>query len=235
MSGLEGRAPDVRGTIRGAVAGEDTVAQELLWEGTHTGPMETPEAPSSRRARGSVVEASLWARFEGGKAREVHHYLDVLTLLQQIGAIPRSPAGSPGSQQRRSRPWPGTRWAVRHLKLEQAAAALKRGKPVEQLLPSEPHDGQPTVRWLTMESSRDSFVVRLHHVYDEGSPDALPVDVSEFTPVDDDEYWGEGVKVARSPHPDGALGTTRDHGATNERWVNFGVIADEYSDARGWT
>jgi hypothetical protein len=35
--------PDVRGTIRGAIATEDQVAQEILWEGMHTGPMETPE------------------------------------------------------------------------------------------------------------------------------------------------------------------------------------------------
>jgi steroid delta-isomerase-like uncharacterized protein len=80
--------PDVRGTIRGAIAAEDMVAQEILWEGTHTGPMQTPGgtlAPSGAQIR---LEASLWARFDGGKVREVHHYLDVLTLLQQIGAIP---------------------------------------------------------------------------------------------------------------------------------------------------
>jgi hypothetical protein len=47
---------------------------------------------SSRRGARISVEASLWARFEGDKAREVHHYLDVLTLLQQIGAMPGPPA-----------------------------------------------------------------------------------------------------------------------------------------------
>jgi hypothetical protein len=54
--------------------------------------MQTPEGilePSGARIS---VEASLWARFEGDKAREVHHYLDVLTLLQQIGAMPGPPA-----------------------------------------------------------------------------------------------------------------------------------------------
>lgn len=84
--------PDVRGTIRGAVAGDDTVAQELLWEGTHTGPMQTPGGTLEPSGAQISVEASLWVRFEGDKAREVHHYLDVLTLLQQIGAIPPEPA-----------------------------------------------------------------------------------------------------------------------------------------------
>ena len=84
--------PDVRGTIRGAIATEDQVAQEILWEGTHTGPMETPGGTLPPSGAQISVEASLWLRFHGDKAREVHHYLDVLSLLQQIGAVPRSPA-----------------------------------------------------------------------------------------------------------------------------------------------
>jgi steroid delta-isomerase-like uncharacterized protein len=81
--------PDVRGSIRGAIATEDQVAQEILWEGTHTGPMETPGGTLPPSGAQISVEASLWVRFHGDKAREVHHYLDVLSLLQQIGAIPR--------------------------------------------------------------------------------------------------------------------------------------------------
>jgi steroid delta-isomerase-like uncharacterized protein len=81
--------PDVRGTIRGAIATEDQVAQEILWEGTHTGPMETPGGTLPPSGAQISVEASLWLRFHGDEAREVHHYLDVLSLLQQIGAIPR--------------------------------------------------------------------------------------------------------------------------------------------------
>jgi hypothetical protein len=59
--------------------------------------MQTPQGilePSGARIS---VEASLWARFEGDKAREVHHYLDVLTLLQQIGAMPGPPAWRPSA------------------------------------------------------------------------------------------------------------------------------------------
>src|SRR5919107_6046747 len=73
------------------LATEDQVAQEILWEGTHTGPMETPGGTLPPSGAQISVEASLWVRFHGDKAREVHHYLDVLSLLQQIGAIPREP------------------------------------------------------------------------------------------------------------------------------------------------
>jgi len=64
--------------------------------------------------------------------------------------------------------------AVRHLSLEQAVAALRRGRPVEQLLESAPHD------------------------------------------------------------PEAALEAARAHGAAADRWVNSGMVGDEYGDARGW-
>ena len=80
--------PDVSGTIRKSLAGDGTVAQEVLWEGTHTGPMQTPAG--TIEATGNRVSAlgTLWVTFEGDKAREVTHHLDVLTVLQQVGALP---------------------------------------------------------------------------------------------------------------------------------------------------
>jgi hypothetical protein len=83
--------PDVRGTIRGAVAGDDTVAQELLWDGTHTGPMQTPGGTSrhperrsaSRRPCGPGPRVTRLARSTT---------TSTLTLLQQIGAIPAQSA-----------------------------------------------------------------------------------------------------------------------------------------------
>ena len=88
VQGWKVALPDIRGTIRGAIAGGDTVAQELLWEGTHTGPLQAPGGTLEPSGAQIKVEASLWARFDDGKVRDVHHYLDVLTLLQQIGALP---------------------------------------------------------------------------------------------------------------------------------------------------
>jgi predicted ester cyclase len=88
VQGWKVALPDVRGTIRAAIVGGDTVAQEILWEGTHTGPLQAPGGTLEPSGAQIKVEASLWARFDGGKVREVHHYLDVLTLLLQIGALP---------------------------------------------------------------------------------------------------------------------------------------------------
>lgn len=119
---------------------------------------------------------------------------------------------------------------VRHVTLEQAARTLRRGKEVQQLLPSEPHDGRPTVRRLAIGPEDESFVVRLHRVFDPGDPAFL--DISEFEPVDANEEVGEGVEVARDSLPEGALATAAQHGAVPDRWVNQGLVENEYADAR---
>lgn len=116
---------------------------------------------------------------------------------------------------------------MRHLTPAQAVAALRRGKPVEQLLRSEPRESQPTVKWLSVNPVRDGgFVVTAHYVYDDGIPD-----VYELTPVDAEEYVGEGVDVGPDAEPEAAIEAAGDHGARSDRWVNFGMVADEHADS----
>ena len=80
--------PDVSGTIRKSLAGDGIVAQEVVWEGTHTGPMQTPTGTIEPTGNRVSALGTLWITFEGDKAREVTHHLDVLTVLQQVGALP---------------------------------------------------------------------------------------------------------------------------------------------------
>ena len=120
--------------------------------------------------------------------------------------------------------------AVRHLTFEQAVAALRRGKAVEQLLESAPREGRPTVRWLTVNPGRDECSVWAHHVYDEGELGI--VDVTEFSPVDAEEYVGEGVIAGRHADPEAALEAARALGAQDGRWVNSLMVGDEYADRR---
>jgi hypothetical protein len=81
----------VAGTIRARLAGDGLVAHEIHWEGTHTGPLETPGGTVEASGRRIDIEASGWYRFRGDAIAEIHHHLDVLMLLQQIGALPGSP------------------------------------------------------------------------------------------------------------------------------------------------
>jgi steroid delta-isomerase-like uncharacterized protein len=79
--------PDATATIDRAVGGADTVAQSITWTGTHTGPLDGPASTLPASGRQINVAASLWCTFEDGKVTEVHHHLDLLSLLQQIGAL----------------------------------------------------------------------------------------------------------------------------------------------------
>lgn len=80
--------PDVTGTIRRAVAGGETVAEEVAWAGSHHGPLETPGGTVPATGRRVAAAATLWVTVRGGKATAIRHHLDVLTLLQQVGALP---------------------------------------------------------------------------------------------------------------------------------------------------
>jgi steroid delta-isomerase-like uncharacterized protein len=81
--------PDTTGTIRNILAVDDTVAEEIRWESTHTGPLETPNGTIEATNRRVATDASHWTRFDGELAREMHHYLDVFSLLRQLGALPQ--------------------------------------------------------------------------------------------------------------------------------------------------
>lgn len=80
--------PDARGTVRRALADGDTGVLELTWEATQTGPLATPAGTIPPSGKHATVAASFWATGAGERCREIHHHLDVLALLQQIGAMP---------------------------------------------------------------------------------------------------------------------------------------------------
>jgi steroid delta-isomerase-like uncharacterized protein len=80
--------PDVRGKISNTTASGTTAALEITWLGTHTGPLELPSG--TLPATGKAVEFDGVQVFvvEGGKVTQMRHYLDLLTMLTQVGAIP---------------------------------------------------------------------------------------------------------------------------------------------------
>jgi steroid delta-isomerase-like uncharacterized protein len=81
--------PDARGTVTNAAAGDGTAVLEIRWDGTHTGPLDTAAGTVPPSGNRIAVDASFWTRDDGDTIQEIHHHLDVLALLQQIGALPR--------------------------------------------------------------------------------------------------------------------------------------------------
>lgn len=117
---------------------------------------------------------------------------------------------------------------MRHLTEEQAIAALRRGAAIEQMLSTELRAG--SFRWLDAHSSGETFILRLHEAVDDGTDDVL--DVYEFRSVDENDEFGEGVVVGEFPDTTALLDAAVDLGAIPDRWVNAGVIQDEYRDLR---
>jgi steroid delta-isomerase-like uncharacterized protein len=78
--------PDSKATFVREYASGDTAILELVWKGTHAGPLETPTG-TIPAARGLIeFPACQVVQVEGGKVRTVSHYFDMLTLLTQTGA-----------------------------------------------------------------------------------------------------------------------------------------------------
>ena len=86
LEGWKQAIPDGAATIRRTVESGDTVVMELVWKGTQSGDLQTPGGTVPASGRQIEVEATMWSDFEGDKVRQTRHYLDIMTLLQQLGA-----------------------------------------------------------------------------------------------------------------------------------------------------
>ena len=108
---------------------------------------------------------------------------------------------------------------------------MRRGVQVEQLLGHEsPTQDLSVVRWLTLSGAGGIIELRLHEAEDIGSSEFA--DVSAFPSVNPDDDYGEGVVIAASHDLDELLDHAGARGAIPNRWVNFGVIGEEYLDSR---
>ncbi len=80
--------PDVKGTVTNAFANTDRAVLEVRWEGTHTGPLAGPGGTIPASGKPQVTTSAWVFEFEGDKIKESRNYFDMLSLLQQIGAVP---------------------------------------------------------------------------------------------------------------------------------------------------
>lgn len=117
----------------------------------------------------------------------------------------------------------------RHLTFHEASSALQRGATVEQFLERRPAPSGHVIRWLSVEPARSgTYQVRCCESLDVGGVDFA--DVYEFPSVDaefpDGRTWSFATRaeaLAWAAHPLGAV---------PDRFVNQGVIQDEYLDHR---
>ncbi len=86
--------PDLHANIKQLLASGDAVVAEIEWEGTHRGQLDGPFGPIPPKGAHGKVPAVVVMRFDGDKIRECRQYFDLMTLLRNIGAVPR-PAAQP--------------------------------------------------------------------------------------------------------------------------------------------
>jgi len=80
--------PDGKMKVRSEITSGPWVVQEVLMEGTHTGPLESPTgtiAPTYKKVVGYGVQI---LRVENGKIGEARIYFDQLDQMRQLGLIP---------------------------------------------------------------------------------------------------------------------------------------------------
>ncbi|MDP9237527.1 MAG: ester cyclase [Chloroflexota bacterium] len=81
--------PDVRGTVTNAFATGNKAVLEVTWKGTQTGPMDGPGGTLPPSDKSQTTPAAWVFEFEGDKVKESRHYFDMMSFMQQIGAMPQ--------------------------------------------------------------------------------------------------------------------------------------------------
>lgn len=89
LQGWKKAMPDVMGTVTSAFASGNRAVIEVTWEGTQTGPLDGPGGTLPPSGKRQITPAAWVLEFEGDKVKESHHYFDMMSFMQQLGALPQ--------------------------------------------------------------------------------------------------------------------------------------------------
>jgi steroid delta-isomerase-like uncharacterized protein len=90
LRGMRIAFPDMHWTIEEQIAEADEVLTRFIWTGTHKAEfLGVPATGHQVSVWGMVID-----RLESGKIKETRILMDTLALMQQLGVLPSSDAGS---------------------------------------------------------------------------------------------------------------------------------------------
>jgi steroid delta-isomerase-like uncharacterized protein len=89
LQGWRKAMPDVKGTVTNAIVSGNKAVLEVTWEGTQTGPMDGPGGTLPPSGKRQTTPAAWVFEFEGDTVKESRQYFDMMSFLQQIGAMPQ--------------------------------------------------------------------------------------------------------------------------------------------------
>ena len=111
----------------------------------------------------------------------------------------------------------------RYLTIEEAIAAIGRGKEVEIFLGGFDKAGEKCIRWASFGFNGNKYIGKVWESIDEGSEDFL--DIYSFSPASGE--WDIPVNEAESTEFEVVLKELK---CPQDKLVNFGVVQDEYAD-----
>jgi steroid delta-isomerase-like uncharacterized protein len=80
--------PDGRIQIKNVIESGDQAAGELVYRGTHTGPMTGPQGEIPPTGKSVELLGSGWITVRGGKIASFHGYFDTMAMMVQLGLMP---------------------------------------------------------------------------------------------------------------------------------------------------
>ena len=79
--------PDMTSTASNRVIGDDTVAVELTFRGTNTGPMQMGEDTIPATGKSVAARGAYFARVRDGRLVELNTYPDAISMMGQLGLM----------------------------------------------------------------------------------------------------------------------------------------------------
>ena len=80
--------PNGKMIVRNEIVSAPWIVQEVILEGTHTGPLEGPSGTVQPTHKKVVSKGVQLLRIESGKIAEARIYFDLLDQMTQLGLIP---------------------------------------------------------------------------------------------------------------------------------------------------
>ncbi|MGE0300662.1 MAG: hypothetical protein AB7G09_04085, partial [Pseudonocardia sp.] len=85
---------DAVGEVVRVLTNGDTAALEIIWRGTHTGPLVTSTGTVAPTGRIVTCWATLWQRWDGARLVHERTHADIPSLLARIRTLPPTAGGS---------------------------------------------------------------------------------------------------------------------------------------------
>src|SRR6266545_5697005 len=89
--------PDGAFSFAGQVVAENAAATELVFTGTHTGPLATPNGAIHPTGKRVTLRSASILRFKDGLIVSEHAYVDQLEFMTQLGLMPAVPGATTDS------------------------------------------------------------------------------------------------------------------------------------------